>query len=61
MGEYQQRYFGSRQITTISEVIGNTNLKTTARAYSPTLPDGCVISVFSELIKFSGALMGFVD
>jgi hypothetical protein len=27
MGEYQQRYFGDRQITIISEVIGNTNLK----------------------------------
>jgi hypothetical protein len=35
MGEYQQRYFGDRQITIISEVIGNTNLKTTARAILP--------------------------
>lgn len=61
MGEYQQRYFGDRQITIISEVIGKTNLKTTARAFPPTLPNGCVISVFSELMKFSGALMGLVD
>jgi hypothetical protein len=41
MGEYQQSYFGDRQITIISDVIGNTNLKTTARAF----PSPCRMAV----------------